>query len=197
MKKKILGSVLGWCLVLPLMAQPESLKSYRDFPLVITLQFHSLSLPFRDLRSNFSNIGIGLGTELSFNGKHNWVQQLSMVWYRNKAVGNGLLLYTQAAWRLTTDSGVYSEIKGGVGYLLSFRPGDSFKQVNGDWISAGRKGKGMLAIPVGIGVGYDQYSSRAYVSPFVTYQFLLLSGYSKSVPLIPETLVQVGTRIHL
>lgn len=182
-------------LTFPVLAQSDA-HDYTNFPLVVSIQFHCLSLPFRDLKSNFSNIGIGLGTEVSYNGKQNFVQQLSMVWYHNKAVGNGLFFYSQAAWRPTIASDFYSEVKAGAGYLISFRPAISYKQVNGNWVSAGHHPKGMLTLPVGISVGNNVYTSGANYSPFVSYQLLITTGYNKSVPIVPETLLQIGTRIH-
>ena len=196
MKNKISGTFISCCLALSLQAQSDPTKDYRNFPIVLTLQFHCFTLPFQDMKSNFSNIGIGVGTEVSYNGKQSGVQQVSAVWYHNKAMGNGLLFYTQAVWRPTLGSDVYTEAKAGIGYLFSFRPTESFKSVNGKWTSVGHKGKGMLTIPVGISVGKNMYSTDTYASPFVSYQFLLAKGYNKSIPLVPETLIQVGTRIH-
>lgn len=177
-------------------AQSDGPKSYRNFPIVITLQFHSLSMPFQKMKTNFRNPGIGIGTEISLNGKHNWAQQVTAMWYRNSAVGNGILFYTQLAWRPSFGSNAYGEIKAGIGYEYSFRPTESYKIANGKWKSAGHRGKGMLALPVGVSVGYDNFSSDTYVSPFVSYQFLLLKGYNGSVPVVPQTLIQAGSRIH-
>jgi len=171
-------------------------KSYRNFPVIVSIQFHSLTLPFRNFKSNFSNVGIGLGTEVSHNGKQNWVQQFNAVWYRNKNIGNGLLFNTQTVWRPTIFNDFYSEIKAGIGYNYCFRPVQSFKQDNGNWVSVGHKGKGMFTILTGISAGYNKYSSHTYISPFVSYQFLILMGYNKSIPIVPETLLQVGSRIH-
>ncbi|MCO6488048.1 MAG: hypothetical protein J5I98_06495 [Phaeodactylibacter sp.] len=196
MKRNILLLLFSCCLNFSLSAQADAAREYRNFPIVVTLQFHSLALPFRNLKTNFSNVGIGLGTEVSYNGKNNWAQQLTLAWYRNRAIGNGLLLYTQSAWRPTASSGIFAEIKAGVGYLYAFRPVKSFRQQNGDWVSAGHKGKGMLAVPAGISLGYDNYALDTYFSPFASYQFLLAKGYNKSIPLVPETLIQAGTRIH-
>jgi len=70
-------------------------RGYRNFPVIVTINFHSLTLPFKDLKSNFSNVGFGVGTEVSFNGKQDWVQQFSINWNRNEHVGNGLLISTQ------------------------------------------------------------------------------------------------------
>lgn len=197
MKSNIIPVILGICLAVSGHAQSDTQNSYRNFPIFVMVQFHNLSMPFKDMKSNFSNIGFGLGTELSYNGKSNWGQQFSATWHHNKTVGNGILLYSQAAWRPTIGSGIYSELKAGAGYMYSFRPVESYKQNNGKWESVDRKGKGMFTLPVGISLGYQSYSEKTYISPFITYQFLLISGYNQSIPLVPETLVQVGSRIHL
>src|SRR5215203_7051102 len=151
--KKILKLCLCFLLCSHSNAQSKGAESYRNFPLIVTIQFHSLSLPFKDLKSHFSNVGIGIGTEVSHNGRQNWVQQLSVAWNRNKTVGNGLFLSTQTVWRPTIVDNFYTELKVGIGYYYSFRPTESFKPEKGSWIAVGRKGKGMLAIPAGLSIG--------------------------------------------
>lgn len=171
-------------------------SGYRDFPLIITLQFHCLSTPFRDIGTNFRNVGIGIGSELSYTGSPHGVQQLSILWYRNRNIGNGIMIYTQAVWRPTLGDNAFAELKTGIGYLYAFRPVDSFASKNGQWVSVGKKGKGMLAVPTGISLGaWGQQATGTTVSPFVSYQFLLISGYNDSVPIIPETIVQAGVRV--
>lgn len=193
MKYKIACTVLASCLAGALWAQTGLTSSNRNFPIIVSLQFHSFSLPFKNLKSNFANIGIGLGTEVSIDGRKDWAQQLSVAWYRNRAIGNGLLFYTQLAYRPTMDSRFLSEIKLGVGYLLASRPVDSYALVDGEWRSVGHKGRGLLAIPVGASLGYNASS----ISSFATYQFLLVHKYNKSIPIVPETLIQVGSAVHI
>lgn len=195
MKIRFLWTLLICAVALTSYGQSDT-NGYRNFPIVVSLQFHSFSLPFHNLKSNFKNIGIGLGTEVSLNGKQNWAQQINMVWFHNKEIGNGLFFYTQSAWRPTVVSETYTELKIGAGYLFSFRPTESYKQENGEWKSVGHRGKPMFTIPVGVSVSYTNYSTGTYLSPFVTYQFLVVNGYNQSVPIVPETLIQVGTRIH-
>jgi hypothetical protein len=180
----------------PLLAQDSGIKDYRNFPVTLTLQFQSFSLPFKNLGTNFKNMGIGIGTEFSHNGDHDWIQEFSLFWIRNKAMGNGLYLLTQTAWRPYLGNPVFGEFKAGIGYKLAFRPSESFIQKDGEWISAGKKGKGMLAIPIGIGLGVHNYLEGVYTSPFVNYQAIFLKGYNKDIPLVPETILQVGTRTH-
>ncbi len=176
--------------------QAEATNGYRNFPLIVTLQFHSLSMPFKNLKGNFKNIGIGIGTEVSRNGKQNWVQQVNLMWYRNKNVGNGWFIYSQAVWRPTLVNNLYTELKLGAGYMLNSRPTESFKQQNGEWISVGKKGKSFFAIPVGVSLGYADFSNKIDVSPFASYQFVLVKDYNESIPLVPQTLIQIGSRIH-
>jgi len=197
MKKVALLPMIFWILSFQAAGQDKVDRSYRNFPLIFSIQFHSLSLPFKHLGSNFSNVGFGIGTEVSYNGKQNWVQQFNFVWYRNKNIGNGILLNTETVWRPTIVDNFYGEVKGGVGYNYSFRPVESFRPAQGGWQSVGQKGKGMLALMTGVSAGYNNYSATTYVAPFISYQFIVLKDYNKSIPIVPETLIQVGSRIHL
>jgi hypothetical protein len=179
-------------------AQSETQKrSYSNFPVVITLQFHSLAMPFNNFKGNFSNVGIGVGTEVSYNRKQSFTQQVQAVWYCNRTVGNGLLIFTQPSWRPALYKSLFGEVKAGVGYLYSFRPVDSYQQVNGEWVSVGHKGKGMLTIPLAVSLGYNSAFENISIAPFVSYQFMVMSGYNKSIPIVPQTFVQVGSRIHM
>lgn len=196
MKKILLIVIIGCLAISPLWAQNEEEKSFSNFPVIITIQFHSLALPFRNLPLNFSNIGIGIGTEVGLNKSNSVVQQVSALWYRNRTVGNGLLLLTQTALRPAPDADVFKEVKIGAGYTVAYRPSESFRQVDGKWVSAGYRGKGMLTIPAGVSVGYNHFSPDAYVVPLLTYQFMLVKNYNTSIPLMPQTLIQVGSMIY-
>ena len=174
----------------------ESRPGNQNFPLGITLEFHSFNVPFKEMLANFSNIGIGIGTELYFNNNPEWGQRFSLIWIRNKEVGNGLLLYSQAFWRPTITGDAFGELKGGLGYMLGRRPVESFQKVNGEWKSVGKRGKGMLTIPLGLGLGVHSFTDDRQFTHQLGYQFLVLNNYNASVPIVPETLIQVGTSTH-
>lgn len=171
-------------------AQEVATSDYR-FPLTISIQFHGFTMPFKNLSSNFRNVGLGIGTELSLNSANTWVQQVQIVWYHNKAIGNGLLLHSQNIWRPTIESS-FAEVKFGAGYLYSFRPSVSYKSVDGKWTNVGKKGKGMLALPFGVSVGSYASLKSSSLAPFISYQFMLVKGYNTSIPIVPQTLVQTG-----
>jgi len=176
--------------------QNDSGKTYRNFPLVVSLQFHALSFPFKDMKANFRNIGIGIGTEIALGSTHTWAQQFQLVAYRNKQVGSGIILYTQSAWRPTIVSYIYTELKTGFGVTYNFRPVKSFQQINGGWVSVGHKGKFMLTVPLGVSLGYNKFSKNTYVAPFVSYQILANTNYAKGIPVITNSLYQLGSQIH-
>lgn len=197
MKRSIGCMLVFFLLGLAANGQKTGPKNYRNFPIVFTVQFHSLSYPLKDLKSNFRNVGFGLGSEIALGSGHAWAQQFQVSWYRNQQAGNGILLYTQSAWRPTIVAHMYTELKAGFGYLYSFRPVESFKEVNGNWVSAGHKGKWLFTVPVGFSVGYNNYSTSTYVAPFASYQVLVSANYNKSVPIVTNSLFQLGARIHL
>lgn len=197
MKTTVFSFLLYILLILQVCkGQIEGVKDYRNFPLVLSIQFHSLAMPFKDFKSNFKNVGFGIGTEISLNGSRNWVQQFDLIWVKNKGIGNALLFSSKAAWRPQVAGGLFTEVKAGVGYMLAKNPSKPYKQKNGEWIVSEKKRKGMLTVPVGIGMGYYQYSPNTFVSPFAGYQLLLVSGYNQTLPLVPQTLLQSGLRIH-
>lgn len=196
MMKKI--TIVAFLLVLGRVSPAqEAPKLYQQLPIILTIEFQSFSMPFQDFGAHFKNIGIGIGTEVSLkNGTQNWAQSLTLVWNRNRIMGNGLGLYTQTIGRLFADSGAFGEMKIGVGYKYMFRPTTSYKRTNGQWAAVGTKGKSMLMIPINFGGGYIEYGQEFSSATFINYQFSLLSGYNVSLPVAPFTSYQGGVRIH-
>nr|WP_299342367.1 hypothetical protein [Allomuricauda sp.] len=193
--KTVILSLTSFFLVLSTKAQSVSTDNHRNFPLIVSIEFNSLSLPFKN-KKLFSNIGIGIGTEVSHSGKRDWVQQFKISWYGNKNVGGGILIHSQAVWRPDLFSDTFGEVKLGVGYLFAKRPIDSYEPTPNGWENVGKKGKGMFVVPAGIGLGYDTFGENPYVSPFANYQFILATSYNKSVPVVPFTIMEIGSRIH-
>ncbi|MBX7109657.1 MAG: hypothetical protein K1X61_13480 [Chitinophagales bacterium] len=190
------------CLLLPLQATfskaqdaATSDADYRNFPVIISLQFQNFALPFQDLKSNFGHVGIALGTEVSLNGKQNWAQQFQAGFYFNKDAGNGFFTYTQTVYRPAFFKHFFPELKAGIGWQRIFHPVQTFEYQNGQ-VTAVKGGKSQLMVPLGISVGYNKYSTKTYVSPFISYQVVPALFYNDGIPLNFYSLVQVGTRIH-
>ena len=143
MKRIVTSVLIVMCSFKWSVAQEVSSNHFDNYPIVLTIQFQSFSLPFKNIKGHFRNIGIGIGTEVSHNGNHNWVQHFDFIWYRNSTMGNGIIISTQAGWRPFLRDPVYSELKFGIAYFHNFRPVESYKQNNtGEWVSIGKKGGG-------------------------------------------------------
>lgn len=176
-------------------ASEEPHTDYRNFPLIVSLQFQNFALPFHDLSSNFSHVGISVGTELSFNGKQKWAQQIQAGFYLNKEAGNGFFTYTQTVYRPTIFKHFYSEVKAGIGWQRVFHPVDAYVFESGKWIKR-VGGKSQLMVPLGISIGYNDYKANTYASPFISYQVIPALFYDETIPLNFYSLFQIGTRIH-
>jgi len=191
MKKSILLFVMVSMYGSVVLSQ-EQRSTFENLPLIVSIQFHSLSMPFKNLKSNFRNVGIGLGTEISYGDSPNWLQRLTVIYYLNGHVGGGIGLLTHAIWRPYFTQELYGETQMGVGFVHVFRPVDSYVQREGQWVNVGKRGKTLIAVPVGLTLGVE----NKQFSPFVGYQFLLLNNYNKSISLVPNTLIQVGTHLQ-
>ena len=171
----------------------KSLPAERtSWPLLVSVQFHSLALPFQDIRRVSSNVGIALGTEFRYNERGNLIQSFQTGYYRNRYAGDGLFIFTQAGYRPHVGS-VYADVKAGLGWHYTFHPNTTLTLNEGQWQTAGRTGKGLLMLPLGLSIGYD---GPSMVSPFVGYHFFVLAGYNPSVPVVPNQLLQAGARIR-
>jgi len=95
----LIGAFLFTAILAKAQHNSTSTKYYRNFPIIVTLQFQNLASPFHDLNGNFSNPGLMLGTEVSYSGRQNWVQQCYAGFYFNKNAGNGIMVFTQTVYR--------------------------------------------------------------------------------------------------
>ena len=199
MKKVILYLLLTTGLTtLAVQAQPHTPVSQprttRNWPVTVQVYLHSLSMPLQDLRTSNANVGIGLGTEVAYNRRGTLIQTAQMGYYHNSYAGDGFFVQTQAGYRPHVGP-VYAEIKAGLGWHYSFHPNTTFQFREGQWQPAGRTGKGLLMIPMGVSIGYAERANR--LVPFVGYQFFALSGYNPALPVVPNQLLQAGVHIHI
>lgn len=168
----------------------------QNWPVTVALQFHNVSMPFRDLKTTLSNVGISLGTEFSYNRQGTLNQNVQISYYRNRYAGDGLMAQAQLIYRPHVGS-AFGEIKAGLGWLYNFTPTQTLTLREGQWQTQLHTGKSMLLIPLGVSLGYENRQHPARLSPFVSYQFGVALGYNPSIPLVPNQFLQVGSRIHL
>lgn len=176
--------------------QGQTPQPFHSWPIRVSLIFHNVTTPFRDMRSNFLHPGVGIGTEIKYNNRARWVQSLDVIWYRNKQMGNGLLAFTQVAWRPGRKDGIYGEIKAGVGYAYMWRPVPGMQLHSGSFTDAGKHGKHMLTAPAGFGIGWNNDPKRSWSNQLLGYQLLLSGPFNPSIPAIPQTIITLGSNIN-
>ena len=165
------------------------------FPLIVSVNFQNFALPFRDLESNFSHPGFTLGTELSLNKKRTLVQQLHTGIYRNREAGNGIIAFTQFAFRPKVFTFFYTELKAGAGWQRSYHPVAAYEFEDGQW-QRKTGGKSQLIVPLGLTIGYRDKHAPARLAPFITYQVIPSLFYNDVIPLNFYSFIQIGSIIH-
>ena len=107
------------------------------------------------------------------------VQQFSINWNRNENIGNGHAASTQTVWRPTIADHFYTEIKAGVGIMIVTVPLD---------LTARKMETGFPSRKRNVYTSWVAFQqdiivilSTTYMSPFVSYQLMVLKGYSKSI----------------
>ncbi|MDF7815038.1 hypothetical protein [Hymenobacter sp. YC55] len=189
-------------LALPLLVEgqvpplPSAGALYRNWPVVVGLQFHTLAMPFSDGKSAFSNPGLSVGTEFRYNRRATLLQGLQAGYYHNRYAGNGLYAAPQLVYRPRFGP-LYAELRAGAGVLYAMQPGHSYELKDGSWQTNNQGGKLMLMLPVGLSLGYNGRQASPRISPFVSYQVFVLHGYNPAIPVVPNRLLQAGVRAHL
>jgi len=175
---------------------PKAPGAYHNWPVVASLQFHSLSTPLGDLPTSFSNPGVNLGTEFRYNRRATLLQSAQVGYYHNRYAGNGLYVAPQLVYRPRFGP-LYAELRAGVGALYTMKPSRSYELKDDSWQTHNHGGKLTLMLPVGVSVGYNGWQAAPRISPFVSYQIFVLHGYNPSIPIVPNRLLQVGVRAYL
>lgn len=173
----------------------NNIGSYENFPLMLSVKFQNLALPFQDLKTNFKNIGVGLATEVSWGGSKSLVQQFNVMWVFNNASGNTLTFYSQAVYRPSLTGALHGGVKGGISYTFMFKPNPSLAFNGKEWVK-GPSAKGMFGIPAGVHLSWQEPNRSAYSAPYVSYDLFLHSGFNRDVPVLPHTVLEIGNAIH-
>ena len=194
--------LLAGLLALPLLAHSQAplaqptKAAYQNWPVVVGVQFHTLSLPLSDGASAFSNPGLYVGTEFRYNRRATLLQGVQAGYYHNRYAGDGAFFAPQVVYRPRFGP-LYAELRAGAGVLYTMQPSRSYELKDGNWQTHNHGGKLTLMLPVGLSLGYNGRQAAPKISPFVSYQVFVMHGYNSSIPVVPNRLLQAGVRAHL
>ncbi|MFW5793788.1 MAG: hypothetical protein ACOCWC_05845 [Bacteroidota bacterium] len=194
MKKILVLTILIGNVVLLFGQEYEGQKAFDKFALINSFVFQNFSLPFYDLKSNFSHPGFIVGGETNLNKKNNLLLNIGLAGYLNKEMGNGFYLQSQTIYRPKLFDYVHPLIKIGVGWHRSYHPVQSYEFIDGDWTKT-VGGKSQLTIPIGIGVEYKKNAANKSLIPFLSYQMVPNLYYNKTIPISFYTFFETGIKL--
>jgi hypothetical protein len=196
MKYKILTFVLLYSLIFfTTKAQDKQESVFNKFGFEIGAQFHSIALPFSDLKSNFSNPGISAAYEIALNKNKNLIFQTNSSFIFNKNLGNNFQLYPEIIFRPHFFKVMFTELKLGIGWQINFNPANTYEFNNGQWTKTSSS-KSQLIVPIGASVGFETKIFNKNISPFVSYQTIPALFYDATIPLNFYSVINIGFIHH-
>ena len=166
-------------------------------PFIVSVNFQTIATPFHNIKNNFRNPGIKIGTEMTYNKKRSILQSFNIGYYRNRLNGDGLYINSEFIYRPKIVKPIRLEIKLGPGLADTFLPTQPYEpDGNGNWYKATNYGKLALQVHGGLGIWYQSIAvNKMKISPFLQYEIVGIIAYNKSIPVLPTTMINIGCRI--
>jgi len=162
---------------------------------------HSIGVPGKEFTKLPINLGLSLGVEFSYTdepiARH--AQKFEIGGFTHKHLSRSLWLKSDYIRRFTHKSGVFADLRAGIGYIHDFSYDQTYKLAeNGKYQKHTDLGSGGMLFSMGIGTGYRfELNEQFIVSPFIRYEGLIQTPYSKFVPFFPHTLVHIGSKFQI
>jgi hypothetical protein len=121
------------------------------------------------------------------------VQDFQVNWRFNRHVGSAWTLQTQIAWQPRLFDAVRFGPQLGLGYCWLQHPVEVLTQENGNWMTKGKSSIGLLSVPIGFTL--SGLEGKRALTPYLSYQFVPQLGYNPGVPVLPNTLLSIGSKI--
>jgi opacity protein-like surface antigen len=187
-------------LVLLALSDAQAQKSYKKYPLQLTTGNHAISMPFyRVLRKPY-HPALSIGTQLTYKrGTHGQLfQAFNLGGFYNKYTATGLLAQTELGYRYYTKAGLFADAFLGIGYLHIFQTREVFKQKNdAEYEKAKDFGRPSATGSFSLGMGYDfSRQAKLPLALFARYQWLAQTPYGGGLPILPQSIISIGTRIY-
>ena len=171
---------------------------FENRPITVTIFNHSIGVPFKDYFKKPLNIGIAIGTEFTYrqqtyNSTH---QSLQIGWYHHKNLGSGFLFKSDLIQRFNSSNNIWGEVSISAGYFHTFSISDVY-QLNekGNYQKTADTGSPAFLFGGGFGGGFQINTANQFTTrPFIKYEALLETPYTSFIPIMPHTLLEIGSR---
>ncbi len=175
-------------------AQEKVKTGWSGASFLIGISFHAVSTPLHKPGNNFRNLGFKVGAELPWNSKDNLRQSLEFGYYFNRFNGRSVYFHSDFVYRpkIAKDLRADFRLGTGLGYIL--HPTQSYTQKNGEWVKDG-KGKLFVQVHGAFGLSYNNIRGSSFnASPFLQYEVMAITGYSRGITVMPTSFIHIGSR---
>ena len=178
-------------------AQDAGTINYAKFPIKIAIGNHAVGFPYEHSFKAF-NPHFSVGTELGLNKnqKNHLFLSSNLGFFRNKVIGNTIILDLDLGFRYTNKKGIFIETALGLGILNQFHPRAIYEQnpTEGTYEKITDKGFSASSIGLKMGIGYD-LSKNATV-PFrigISHNFFIQTLYFdlENFPIMPQSTTNI------
>lgn len=191
-----------WGLVF--LAIPSSIFGQDGFferhPISISIFTHSIGLPFRKVIQKPLNMGIAIGTEFNYSSNKSKTlhQGIQLGFYVHKHLSSSVYIKTEFISRVQNKAGLIGETSLAFGYIHNFKPTPVLKlSKEGTYKRAKDKGIGAIIYGASIGAGYNTKGDYKFgTSPFIKYNYLIETPYSRDFKSLPHSFLHLGSRIY-
>ena len=195
MQRKLNCITLLFCLLSANLAYSQLAS---PFSYHIRFSMKGYNMPLKKLVDNFKNPGIALGVDYAYNSKQSALQSFNIGWLNHSEHGNSLYVSSQFHYRpafghLRPGLGV------GLGRMIYFNNTNPlYEQLNGKWQKSGSQIESRWLIPISSDLGYEMAVGKGYrITPFVGYELMPVIKYNPAFPILPSSLLTVGSRFNL
>ncbi|MEM1326370.1 MAG: hypothetical protein AAGI23_10470 [Bacteroidota bacterium] len=162
----------------------------------ISLVHHTVGIPFKDFFKKPLNLGLSFSVDFPYTDRQ--FQRLEVGWYKHKNFASALWVKTDYVRRFQDSEGLFADVRGGIGFIRDFNALDSYELTSeGVYQLKKRHGKSGLIGGLGVAGGYSFEPAEAtQLSPFLDYQGFIQFPYLNIAPVLPHSLLSIGTRFQ-
>lgn len=164
----------------------------------LSIDFQGFDLPLSKLKNYSNNPGFSVGLLYDWNQKKSLQQILRLGALSNRYHGNTWYAYSALQRNFFPSKAISLAPNIGLGYMIA-GTGISAYQQNADGLwGKTSAGKGLMFATVGASLSVTAVTTqRLTLQPFIAYQLPVMIGYNPQLPVLPFSLISIGSTIKI
>ncbi len=162
----------------------------------VNLVLQGFSLPVSGVKAYWRSKGVSLGIAYDWNHKGSLQQVITLGSVFSRYHGSSQFISTAFQFNPLHGKNIWAGLSLGAGYMYTgSSTGGWLQESNGEWNNTSNKA-GLLYVPATLQVGVKAYENNTFIiTPTLSYQLNAVINYSPAMPLLPQSLFSVGSKI--